>query len=84
VCPRLRIQILARPHFSNAYNVSVKTKLKLAGAKRVKGGVLLTNPVRISEDEADAIITRRSLADKRKRISLEELMRRRGHNSSPS
>jgi hypothetical protein len=55
----------------------VKTKVKLAGATRVKGGVVLTHPVRISEDEADAIISQRRLAEK-KRIPLDELMRRLG------
>ena len=53
----------------------MKTKLKLAGATRVKGGVVLTNPVRISEDEADAIVSQRRLAEK-KRIPLDAVMRK--------
>jgi hypothetical protein len=56
----------------------VKTKVKLAGATRVKGGLVLTNPVRISEDEADAIISQRRLAEK-KRIPLDAVMRKLDH-----
>lgn len=56
----------------------MKTKVKFAGATRVKGGVVLANPVRISQDEADAIISRRRLAEK-KRIPLDEVMRKLGH-----
>jgi hypothetical protein len=56
----------------------VKTKVKLAGATQVKGGVVLCNPVRISEDEADAIISQRRLAEK-KRIPLDAVMRKLDH-----
>ena len=56
----------------------MKTKLKLTGATRVKNGIVLANPVRISEDEADAIISQRRLAEK-KRIPLDEVMRKLGH-----
>ena len=44
----------------------------------MKGAVVLTHPVRVSEDEADAIISQRRLAEK-KRIALDEVMRRLGH-----
>ena len=44
----------------------------------MKGGVVLTHPVRISEDEADAIISQRRLAEK-KRIPLDEVMRKLEH-----
>jgi hypothetical protein len=57
-----------------AYTEIVKAKVKLTGATRVKGGVLLKSPVRITEDEADAIISQRRLAEK-KRIPLDEMMR---------
>ena len=56
----------------------MKTKVKLAGVTQVKGGVVLTNPVRISEDEADTIISQRRLAEK-KRIPLDQVMRKLGH-----
>lgn len=44
----------------------------------MKGGVVLSNPVRISEDEADVIISQRRLAEK-KRIPLDAVMRKLGH-----
>ncbi len=56
----------------------MKSTVKLAGARKVSGGVVLKNPVRITEDEADAIVSRRALRDK-KRFPLEEVLRAGGY-----
>ena len=60
------------------YTEHVKAVIKLSGVRKVKAGIVLKNPVRITEDEADAIISQRRLVDK-KRVPLDAVMRKLGY-----